>query len=53
VSCTARLFWGIGSLAIALLVLAAVAQDADALLVVAVLLWFALTRLVGPHTWDE
>jgi hypothetical protein len=53
VSRTPRLLWGIGSLAVALLLVAAVGRDADALLLVVALLGFAPTRLVGPHTWDR
>ena len=53
VSRTPRLLWGIGNLALALLLAASVGRDADALLVVVILLWFALTRLVGPHTWGR
>ena len=48
-----RLLWGTGSLVLALLVLAAVARGTDLLLLVVALLWFALTQLIGPHTWDR
>jgi hypothetical protein len=51
VSRTSRLLWGIGSGVLLLLGYAAFVQGAYALLLVASLLWFALTALTGPGAW--